>query len=70
MKVTISYDPAGPIPITPPPPLATLAVTAVGVIVQFPAPDEVTIIVPNPPSGTPVNDRLTFPVWVATWFGD
>ena len=46
MNDIISIDPAGPIPMTPPPPLATLAVTPIGVMVQFPAPEEVTTIVP------------------------
>jgi len=66
----MSYDPAGPSPTTPPPPFATLAVTPIGVIVQFPAPAEVTIRVTYPPSGTLLIVRFTFPVWVATWFGE
>ena len=66
----MSCDPAGPIPTTPPPPLATFAVTPVGVIVQFPAPTEVTIRVAYPPFGKFVIDKLTFPVWDAVWFGE
>ena len=66
----MSILPVGPIPITPPPPLATFAVTPVGVIVQLPAPLDVTINVPNPPFGTALSDKLTLPVCVAVWFGD
>ena len=69
MNDTISIEPAGPIPITPPPPLATFPVTPVGVIVQLPAPLDVTIIVPYPPFGTLLNDKLTLPVCVAVWLG-
>jgi hypothetical protein len=45
----ISILPVGPIPITPAPPLATFAVTPDGVIVQLPAPTDVTTNVPKNP---------------------
>lgn len=47
---------------TAPPPLATLAVTPIGVIVQFPAPAEVTIKVAYPPLGKLEIVKLTLPV--------
>ena len=70
MKDIISTDPAGPIPMIPAPPLATFAVTPVGVMRKFPAPEEVTTRVPYPPFGTPLKERVTFPVWVAVWLGE
>ena len=58
----ISILPVGPIPIIPPPPLATLAVTPDGVIVQLPTPLDVTTKVQNPPLGTLLIVKVTLPV--------
>ena len=67
----ISIPPVRPIPITPPPPLATFALTPDGVIVQLPAPLDVTTNVPkNPLVGAGLNvSAVTFAVCVAVWFG-
>ena len=70
MKDTISIEPVGPIPITPPPAFATFAVTPDGVIVQLPAPVEVTTKVQNPPLGTLLIVNVTFEFCEAIWFGD
>ena len=66
----MSIEAAGPIPITPAPPLATFAVTPEGVIVQLPAPLDVTINVAYPPFGMLLIVKVTLPVCVAVWFGE